>query len=230
MTNCCVHLCNDCYNHVTHYCDITWSHPITPVIMIQSCLIMWPFPITCPTCTPNPNTLCCILVVHSNKHVFLPLCIAPTQNYIHSFTYLVLSPLQSYAPMLSPCYMFPSVCLMLTFPVTPQISLILLWDPIWFVLVFKPPMYPSSNIVNYCCLTSPLSVLLSDPSSLSPIRLNILVPWNLRTHWCKRCNLHRLKPKFSTCAKSSCLVCSLDPNHVIGPGAHLWSFLPRFRA
>ena len=175
--------------------------------MIQSCLIMWPFPITCPTRTPNPNTLCCIFVVHSNKHMFLPLCIAPTQNYIHSFTYLVLSPLQSYAPMLSPCYMFPSVCLMLTFPVAPWISLILLQDLIQFVLVFKLLVSTPCTLVQIlsitCCLTSPLSVLLSDPSSLSPIRLSIPVLWNSTTHWCKRCNLRRLKLKFSTCAKSS---------------------------
>jgi len=210
--------CNNCYNHVTHYHDITWSHPVTSVVCCHDPIlfnhVILPYHIPEPLCTlthtPDPDMLCCILVVHSDKHKFLPLCIAPAQNYIHSFTYLALSPLWSYAPMLSPCYMFPSVCFMLTFLVAPRISLILLWIPIWFVLVFKPLVFthvPSSNIVNYCCITSPLSVLLSDPSLLSPIRLSIPALWNSRTCWCKRHNLCRLKPKFSTCTKSS-LSCS----------------------
>jgi len=93
------------------------------------------------------------------SHHHCILCIAPTWNTVHSFSYLVLYPLWSYAPMLSPCIMFPSVCFMFTFPVTPWTSLILLWDPIQFILVFKPLVFtyvpPSLNIVNYCCLTSP---------------------------------------------------------------------------
>jgi len=110
-----------------------------------------------PTHTPNPDMLCCILVAHSDKHMFLPLCIAPTWNYIYSFTYLVLSPLQSYAPMLSPCYMFPSICFMLTFPITPQISLILLQIPVQLVLVFKPLVFTHVPWSKYCLLP-PLSI------------------------------------------------------------------------
>ena len=35
---------------MTHYCDITWSHPVTPVVTIRSRLITWP----CPVTTPSP--------------------------------------------------------------------------------------------------------------------------------------------------------------------------------
>ena len=70
-------------------------------------------------------------------------------------------------------------------------------------------MYPGLNIVCYphCHYPCQLLAAQSPPclsSFLSPTRLSILSLWNLRTHWCKRCNLHRLKLKFSHCDKSSC--------------------------
>jgi len=90
-----------------------------------------------PTCTPDPDMLCYIIVAHSDSMCSCLLCIAPVWNYIHSFSYLVIFPLWSYAPMLSFCYMFPSICFMLTFPITPQLSLILLWNLIQSVFIFK---------------------------------------------------------------------------------------------
>ena len=92
------------------------------------------------------------------------LCIAPTQNYIHSFSYFVLCPLQSYAPMPSPHNMFPSICFMFTFPTAPWLSPILLQNPIWFILVFTP-LVSTHNLCTlvqidcYPCLTSPSSDL-----------------------------------------------------------------------
>ena len=64
-------------------------------------------------------------------------------------------------------------------------------------------MYLSSNIVCYLhypiCLTLLACLPLWVPQDLVPCH-----PWNPRTRWCKWRNLHRLKPKFSCRAKSSC--------------------------
>jgi len=136
---------------VTHYCNSTQSCPSLPTSQFDLVNHVTlprhiPEPLCTLTHTPDPDMLCCILVAHSNKHMFPLLCIAPTWNIIHSFTYLVLYPLWSYAPMLSPHIMFPSVCFMFIFPVAPWISPILLQDPIWFVLVFKTRIYPCTLV------------------------------------------------------------------------------------
>jgi hypothetical protein len=64
-------------------------------------------------------------------------------------------------------------------------------------------MYLSSNIVCYLhnpiCLTLLACLPLWVPQDLVPCH-----PWNPRTRSCKWRNLHRLKPKFSCHAKSSC--------------------------
>ena len=69
-------------------------------------------------------------------HVFPPIMHNPYTE-LYSLLYLVLCPLWSYAPMPSPHNMFPSICFMFTFPITPWLFLILLWNMIQFILVFK---------------------------------------------------------------------------------------------
>ena len=134
------------------------------------------------------------------------ICIASCMVIWLLLYFLVLSPLRFLCSMHPPCFMLPSVCLMLTFPVTPRLALIVLQVPIRLVVVFKSLVFTHVPQFEYClllfypiCLT-----LLSCVPLWVPQDLVLCHPWNPRTHWCKWCNLRRLKPKFSCCTKSSC--------------------------
>ena len=150
--------------------------PITPTITIWSHSIMWllldtslsldiPRPVPWPryavlhSCGALWQT-CVPTFVHSLPHgiMFIPLL---TLYFLHS------DPM----PHASPSLYVPSIWLMLTFPVTPQLALILLQVPIQLVLVFKPLVYPSSNIVCY-----PHCPLLLKPSCLFSLILPCWVP------------------------------------------------------
>ena len=75
-----------------------------------------------------------------------------------------------------PRFMLPSVCLMLTFPVTPRLVPIVLRVPIRLVIVFKSLVFTHVPQFKYCLLPA-LSYLLNSPflsSSLSPTRLSSL--------------------------------------------------------
>jgi len=101
--------CNNCYNHVTHYHNIAQSHLSLPPSWFDpsqshdsSHAHPWAHTY------PDPDMLCSILVVHSTKHVFPLMCIASHTELCLClyFTYLVFSPLRTYAPCfpLAICY------------------------------------------------------------------------------------------------------------------------------
>jgi len=123
-------------NHACHSCH----HNLIPLNHMTL-----PRHIPKPVCTPTHalTPICCAAFLWCTlTNMCSHFCAqSPAQNYIHAFTYLVFSPLWSYAPMLPPHYMFPSICLMLTFPITPWLFLILLWVPIQLVLVSKPLVF-----------------------------------------------------------------------------------------
>ena len=137
--------CNDCYNHVTPYRDNTQScchshsHdlilPITWLFLhtSPSPYVPWPVPRPWYTVLHSCGALCqtCVplMCIASCTELYLCLYLSCT------FSTPIL------CPMLPPCYMFPSIWLMLTFPVTPWIVPILLQVLIRLVLVFKPLVF-----------------------------------------------------------------------------------------
>jgi len=75
-----------------------------------------------------------------------------------------------------PRFMLLSVCLMLTFPIAPQLAMIVLRVLIQLVVVFKSLVFTHVPQFKYCLLPA-LSYLLNSPclsSSLSPTRLSSL--------------------------------------------------------
>jgi len=134
------------------------------------------------------------------------MCIASCTVIWLLLYFLVLSPLQFLCSMHPPCFMLPSICLMLTLPVAPQLAPIVLRVLIQLVVVFKSLVFTYVPQFEYCLLPALFYLLNSPclPSSLSPQDLVPCHSWNPRTHWCKWRNLCRLKLKFSCHAKSSC--------------------------
>jgi len=90
-------------------------------------------------------------VAHSAKHMSLLMCIASCTVIWLLLYFLVLSPLWFLYSMHPPHFMLPSVCLMLTFPIAPWLALIVLWVPIWLVIVFKPLVFTHVPQFEYCC-------------------------------------------------------------------------------
>ena len=91
--------------------------------------------------------------------------------------FLVFSPLRILYHMHPPHFMLPSICLMLTFPITPQLVPIVLQVLIWLVIIFKSLVFTHVPQFEYCLLPA-LSYLLNFPvlsSSRSPTRLSSLL-------------------------------------------------------
>jgi len=133
---------------------------------------VWVF--THPTCSPDPDELCTFL-----WHTPTP-CVPA---FMHSpLSGIIFTPLDT-------LYYFHSNP-MLTFPIAPCLFLILLQDLIWYISIYKSQV---STHVLLSLISASIWIILSE--SLETWYLGALKFENT----CKRCNLHRLKPKFSTC-------------------------------
>jgi hypothetical protein len=126
---------------------------------------------------PRPVPRSRFAVLHSCGALCQTCVPAYVHSLLHSNMITPLFPCTFSTPILM-LHASPSlyVTLMLTFPVTLRLALIVLQVPIWLVVVFKSLVFTHVPQFKYCLLPA-LSYLLNSPclsSSLSPTRLSSL--------------------------------------------------------